>query len=122
MRPNAWAQGTAPGARGASDEEGGPPPLCTGKRAAWGQGLSPGLGEECVFLGVQRVLFSGPEMMCVHFTGEALARPPLTLKGGADKPWAKPLRSFIPIPPHQFPSRSPRPPSCLRWHKYKTFH
>lgn len=65
------------------------PQLCTGERAAWGQALSPGLGEERVFWGVQRVLFLGPEMMCVRFTGEASARPPLTLRGGR-KAQAKP--------------------------------
>lgn len=113
MRPNAWAQGTALGAGGASDEEDAPRQLCTGKRAAWSQGLSPGFGEECVFLGVQRVLFSGLEMMCVHFTGEVSARPPLTLKRGPTRLGPSP---FVPLSVYLLISSPPAPlvplPAC----------
>lgn len=55
MRLNAKVpQGTAPGIEGASDEEGGLP-LCTARRAAWGQGLPRGLGDKTVLGGRGRV-------------------------------------------------------------------
>lgn len=66
-----------------------------------------------MFCGVQRVLFLGPEMMCIHFTGEELARPPLTLRGGRQGSGLSPL---VPLSLYLLISSPPAPlvplPAC----------
>ena len=68
MRPNAWAQGTAPGARGASDEEGGPPPTlyreegCLGPRA-----VTRTWGGMCFFGGAEGSVFRTGDDVCSFY-------------------------------------------------------
>lgn len=105
VRPNAWAQRTAPGAGEALDEEGGPPTVYR-ERAAWGS-CHQDSGRNVCFVGC-RVLFLGPEMMCIHFTGEGGCRPPLTLRGGRQGSGLSPL---VPLSPYLLISSPPAPSS-----------
>lgn len=67
MRPNAWAQGTAPGAGGALDEEGGPPTLYRGKGCLGPSAVTRTRGGTCFLGGAEGSLFRTGDDVCSFY-------------------------------------------------------